>query len=145
MAWPKPRPASNTSTPPWSATSSQRLVGHQQAGLQQADIVGQHADAVAVVAGEVGGDQMLGDVARLGLAAAHGAGGEEDEIGQRAAGMVGMSWRPDCGGALRGRTSLLPEQPPGEKCPALSPAGRAPGGRRGRRRWRRPWRPAAAG
>ena len=43
----------------------QALVGDEEAFMQQPDIVWQHSDAVAVVAGKIGRDQMLGDVAAL--------------------------------------------------------------------------------
>ena len=94
MAWPKPRRASSTRTPPRSATSCEGLVRHQQAGVQQPHIVRQHADAVAVVPGEVGGDQMVGDVLRLGLAAAHGADVRVTRSNRRRTGWSAWSCRP---------------------------------------------------
>ena len=48
--------------------------------MQQFDIARQHADAVAVVTGEVGGHQMVGDVGRLLRSAAHGTDDESDQL-----------------------------------------------------------------
>ena len=66
----------------------QCLVRNQQADVEQPDIVRQHADAVAVVPREIGRHQMVGDVLRLGLAAAHGADGQEHQVGQTLGGNV---------------------------------------------------------
>ena len=66
-----------------------RLVGHQQPVLQQPDIGRQHADAVAVVAGEVGAHQMVGDFLGFLRIAAHAANDEADERSERLGGQTG--------------------------------------------------------
>ena len=46
--------------------------------MQQPHIGGQHADAVAVMPGQVGADQVIGDLGGLRLGAAHAGG---DQVG----------------------------------------------------------------
>ena len=54
------------------------LVGNEQAFVQQPDIGRQHADAVAVMAGEVGADEVVGDLGGFAVLTAHAAG---DQVG----------------------------------------------------------------
>ena len=61
--------------------SLRRLVGDEQAVGQKPHIGWQHADAMRVMAGEIGAHQMIGDFGGLGLIAAHPA---SDQVGDGA-------------------------------------------------------------
>ncbi len=63
-----------------------RLVGHQQPVVEQPHIGRQHADAVAVVTGQVGAHQVVGDFCGLVFFAAHPAG---DQMGEGIEGLGG--------------------------------------------------------
>jgi hypothetical protein len=73
MTWPKPALPSSRSSAPASSSVLTCGVGHQAAFEVGIGITRQHADAVRVVAGEVGFDQVAGHGLHFGLAAAEAA------------------------------------------------------------------------
>jgi len=76
-----------------------RLVRHQQPIVQQFDIARQHADTMAVMPGQIGPHQMIGDLGRFRLLAAHAAG---DQLGHGLQGMRRQRGHRDTSGRKTG-------------------------------------------
>ena len=61
-----------------------RLVGHEQSIAQKTDISGQHANAMRIMAREIGTDKMIGDFGGFTLITAHAASDQMCDGAQRA-------------------------------------------------------------